>query len=72
MKFWQFKFWQTFLDPSEYRKVKGLWLATALLIGRFITPEIWVAAFMIFVGGNAYDKWLGKNGNGIDHADKTI
>lgn len=54
------EFWKNALDPTKNRKVKGFILATVLLIMGFITDEIWVMAFMLFVGGNLGDKYLEK------------
>jgi len=54
------KFWGNILDPTKNRKVKGLVLATTLLVLQYIDQNAWVMAFMIFVGGNAYDKYLAK------------
>jgi hypothetical protein len=53
-------FYKHFLDPTKNRKVKGLILATTLLVTGFITDEIWVFAFTVFIGGNFGDKYLEK------------
>jgi len=54
------EFYKHILDPRRHRKIKGLFLATVLLVLGYIDSTTWTMAFMIFVGGNAYDKFLEK------------
>jgi len=52
------EFWKNILDPRENRKIKGFVLATILLIYGIIDAQVWGFSFLIFVGGNEYNKYL--------------
>ncbi len=51
------------------RKNWAFAVATALVIGNFITPEIWGLVASVFMGVNAAEKYISiKNGGGTNEA----